>query len=57
MKRILFFALLCISIQIANAQTGIGTNTPNAQTILDVKSDNKGGCYYHVFLLLLLAPF
>ena len=42
MKRILFFALLCIGIQTAKAQTGIGTNTPNAQAILDVEADNKG---------------
>ena len=41
MKRILFLISIIGSISL-NAQTGIGTTTPNASAKLDVYSDNKG---------------
>lgn len=41
MKKTLFFLLLCLAT-IAQAQVGIGTETPNASAILDVSSTTRG---------------
>ena len=38
----LFFLLAFIGMSTANAQVGIGTTTPDASAILDLKSENKG---------------
>ena len=50
MKRILFFALLCISIQTTKAQTGIGTNEPNSESVLHIDSSTKGVLFPKVAL-------
>ena len=44
MKRILFFLLVALSAQFANAQNnvGIGTTTPNPKAALDISSTTKG---------------
>lgn len=42
-KKILFLFCFVCSINL-NAQTGIGTTTPNPSAKLDVSSSNKGFC-------------
>jgi hypothetical protein len=43
MQRILICAVCLLTITITNAQSiGIGTNTPNAQAALEIRSTNKG---------------
>ena len=42
MKRILFLLFLCVAVHSLTAQRGIGTNTPNASSVLDISSTTKG---------------
>jgi hypothetical protein len=43
MKRSFILILLClISIQLTNAQVGIGTTTPNASSVLEIEATDKG---------------
>lgn len=42
MKKIVLILLILVAFQKSNAQTGIGTNTPNASAKLDVSATNKG---------------
>ena len=42
MKRILFLLFLCVAVHSLSAQRGIGTNTPNASSVLDISSTTKG---------------
>jgi type VI protein secretion system component Hcp len=40
--RIVFFVSFLFSVTITSAQVGIGTNTPSANSVLDLSSANKG---------------
>src|SRR5690554_7504972 len=51
MKRILFSTLLYLFITSLYAQVGIGTTNPDASSILDIESSNKGVLIPRVFLL------
>ena len=42
MKRILFLLFLCVAVHSLTAQRGIGTNSPNASSVLDISSTTKG---------------
>jgi len=42
MKRILFLLFFCVAVHSLTAQRGIGTNSPNASSVLDISSTTKG---------------
>jgi hypothetical protein len=41
-KKIVEIVVVILFVSTANAQTGIGTTTPNASAKLDITSTNKG---------------
>lgn len=53
MKTSIYISCMVLFSILTNAQVGINTNTPNASSVLDINSSNKGVLFPQYDLLVL----